>query len=185
MDTIQPNARVVVDYELRDEDGELVDASTSEGGEPMVYVHGYGMIVPGLEAALAGLSAGAEREVVLAPEAAFGEHDEELVFEVDRSEFPKADGIAPGDEYVAESPDGDEVVMRVVDVAADSVTVDANHPLAGLTLRYAVKVREVRAATDEEVAAAAAVFEEAGYAPADAGAVAGGDLVQLGSKPRG
>ncbi|MCL2449418.1 MAG: FKBP-type peptidyl-prolyl cis-trans isomerase, partial [Polyangiaceae bacterium] len=63
--TIQPNAYVTLDYELRDEDGELIDASEGDGGEPIRYVHGYGMLVPGLEAALAGLRSGDERDVVV------------------------------------------------------------------------------------------------------------------------
>ena len=65
---IGPNARVVLDYELKDDEGEVLDASDGDGGEPIVYVHGYGMLVPGLEAALAGLEAGASKEIVVTPE---------------------------------------------------------------------------------------------------------------------
>lgn len=178
MDSIQPNARVVLEYELRDEDGELVDASSQEGGEPIVYVHGYGMIVPGLEAGVVGLKVGEEREVVVPPDAGFGEHDEELVLEVDREDFPRPKDVKVGDEMVAESPEGDEAIMRVLEVKDDTVVVDANHPLAGKTLRYKVKVREIRAGTDAEVAEAARAFEEAGYSAGDSDP----GLVQLGSK---
>lgn len=178
--TIQPNARVVLDYTLRDDVGAVLDASDSEGGEPIVYVHGYGMLVPGLEAALTGLAEGAEKEIAVEPAEGFGEHDEELVLEVDRSDFPNPASVAPGDEIVAESPDGDEVPMRVLEVRPDSVVVDANHPLAGMKLRYSVKVREVTDASEEEVAEAAAAFEEAGYG-ADAGEAAS-DLVPLRTK---
>ena len=186
MDTIQPNARVVLDYALRDDAGETLDDSTAEDGEPIVYVHGYGMIVPGLEAGLAGLRAGEEREIVVSPEEGFGVPDEELVFEVDREDFPNPQKVAPGDELVAESPDGGEIPLRVLEVRDDSVLVDANHPLSGQTLHYKVKVREIRAATDEEIAEAAAAFEEAGYGGCDEDhdheAAHGGDLVQLRSK---
>jgi FKBP-type peptidyl-prolyl cis-trans isomerase SlyD len=161
METIQPNALVVLDYVLRDDEGHVLDASDADDGEPITYVHGYGMIVPGLEAAIAGMRAGDAKDVVVAPEAAFGDRDEELVLEVDRADFPRPDAVAPGDELVAESADGDEVMLRVLEVNGDSVRVDANHPLAGLTLRYAVKIREVRAATDDEIEEAAAAFEEA------------------------
>jgi FKBP-type peptidyl-prolyl cis-trans isomerase SlyD len=163
MKSIQANARVVLDYTLKDDKGELLDASDGEGGEPIVYVHGYGMLVPGLEAALVGLEAGAEKVVTVSPEEGFGDRDDELVLEVDRSDFPNPKKIAVGDEVVAESPDGDEVPMRVLEVKDDGVVVDANHPLAGKTLVYAVKVREVAAASDEELADAAAAFEAAGY----------------------
>ncbi|HEX8791552.1 MAG TPA: peptidylprolyl isomerase [Polyangiaceae bacterium] len=149
--TIQPNRHVLIDYELRDEDGDVIDQSEGEGGEPIRYVHGYGMLVPGLEAALAGLSAGEERDVVVPAEAGYGERDEELVMEVDRADFPHPERIDVGDEFVAESPDGDEIAMNVLEVRKDTVIVDANHPLAGMTLRYHVKVREVREATAEEI----------------------------------
>lgn len=160
---IGPNARVVLDYELKDDEGEVLDASAGEGGEPIVYVHGYGMLVPGLEAALVGLEAGAAKEIVVTPEDGYGDRDEELVIEVDRADFPNPDGIEVGDEVVAESPDGDEVPMRVLEVKGEGVLVDANHPLAGVTLYYSVKVREVAKATDEELAEAAEAFEAAGY----------------------
>jgi FKBP-type peptidyl-prolyl cis-trans isomerase SlyD len=158
---IEPNTHVVVDYELRDDDGDLLDASESDDGEPIEYVHGYGMLVPGLEAALAGLKAGDERDVVVPAAAGYGEYDEELVLEVDRSEFPDPAKVEVGHELVAESPDGDEVAMNVVEVHDDVVVVDANHPLAGVTLRYHVKVREVRAATVAEVERAAAELDDA------------------------
>jgi FKBP-type peptidyl-prolyl cis-trans isomerase SlyD len=163
METIGPNAHVVLDYTLRDDEGLVLDGSDTDGGEPIAYVHGYGMVVPGLEVAIVGMRAGQEKEVVVEPAGGFGERDEELVLEVDRSEFPQPEAVSAGDELVAESPDGDEVPMHVVEVKEDTVIVDANHPLAGKTLRYQVKVREVRAATEQEIAQAAAAFEEAGY----------------------
>lgn len=159
--TIQPNTHVTLDYELRDDEGDLVDASQSEGGEPLRYVHGYGMLVPGLEAALAGLRAGEERDVIVAADEGYGEYDEELVLEVDRGELPDPKGVSVGDELVAESPDGDELALSVVEVRDDVVVVDANHPLAGVTLRYHVKVRDVRAATDDEIRKAALDLDEA------------------------
>jgi len=158
---IEPNTHVVVDYELRGDDGDLLDASESDDGEPIEYVHGYGMLVPGLEAALAGLKAGDERDVVVPAAAGYGEHDEDLVLEVNRSEFPDPSKVEVGHEFVAESPDGDEIAMHVVEVRDDVVVVDANHPLAGVTLRYHVKVREVRAATEAEVERAAAELDDA------------------------
>jgi FKBP-type peptidyl-prolyl cis-trans isomerase SlyD len=159
--TIQPNIHATLDYELKGDDGERRDASAAEGGEPIRYVHGYGMLVPGLEAALVGLHAGDEREVVVPAEAGYGERDETLVLEIERSEFPDPKAIEEGDEFIAESPDGDEIAMNVVEVKDDVVVVDANHPLAGMTLHYKVKVRDVRQATDAEVESAAADLDEA------------------------
>jgi FKBP-type peptidyl-prolyl cis-trans isomerase SlyD len=195
MKTIQPNARVVLEYTLKDEKGAVLDSSDAEDGEPIVYVHGYGMLVPGLEVALMGLEVGSVKDVTVTPDEGFGERDDELVLEIDRGDFPDPKKVAIGDEVVAESPDGDEVPMRVVEVKADTVVVDANHPLAGVTLRYSVIVKEIAAATEEEIAEAAAGFDEAGYDDHDcddpthdhshAGHSHGpktGDLVQLSSK---
>lgn len=181
--TIEPNSRVVLDYTLRDVDDDVIDASDADDGEPIVYVHGYGMLVPGLEKALTGLSAGDEKEVVIAPDEGFGERDEELVLEIDRSEMPRPEAVEVGDELVAESPEGDEAVMRVIDVKPDAVVLDGNHPLAGETLRYSVRIRDVRPATEKEIEEAAAAFEEVAesWEPHDHGVNgAGGDLVQLG-----
>jgi FKBP-type peptidyl-prolyl cis-trans isomerase SlyD len=176
---IGPNSHVVLEYVLRDDDGDILDSSDAEDGAPIVYVHGYGMLVPGLEKALVGLEVGAKRDVKVPPEEGFGEHDEELVIEIDRADAPRPDKVAVGDELVAESPEGDEIVMHVVEVTADAVVLDGNHPLAGATLHYSVTIREVRPATEEEISEAASAFEEAaGLSGNDAP-----DLIQLG-KPR-
>lgn len=182
---IEPNSRVVLDYTLFDEDDDIVDASDGEDGEPIVYVHGYGMLVPGLERALAGMEVGESKEVVLPPEEAFGERDEELVLEVDRSELPRPDSVEVGDEIVAESPDGEEAILRVIEVKPDAVVLDGNHPLAGQTLRYSVHVRDVRPATEEEIEQAAAELDELAeeYEPVGPTNGASG-LVQLGVRPR-
>ena len=184
---IQPNAFVSLEYTLHDDDGKLLDESGGEGGEPIDYVHGYGMLVPGLEAALSGLEMGDERDIVVAAEEGYGEHDEDLVMEVERSEFPDPTKVAPGDELLAETPDGDDVPMRVVEVKDDSVIVDANHPLAGLALHYKVKVLVVRTATEEEVLTAAQELAEAEEHEHGPGCdhdhdAAGSGLLQLGTK---
>jgi FKBP-type peptidyl-prolyl cis-trans isomerase SlyD len=188
MAKIQPNAFVSLDYTLCDEDGELLDSSDpSEDGQPIDYVHGYGMLVPGLEAALVGLETGDERDIVVSAEEGYGEHDDDLVLEVERSEFPDPSAVTAGDEFVAEGEDGDGVPMRVVEVKSDSVIVDANHPLAGVALHYKVKVLLVRSATEEEIENAArelADAEEHEHGPDcdhDHDAESSG-LVQLGTK---
>lgn len=146
-----------VDYVLSGEDGEVLDDSSAEDGEPLRYVHGYGMLVPGLEKRLAGLSPGDTLEIVVPPEEAYGLHDDELVYAIDRAEAPTA---AEGDEVVLEDEDGDEAVAHVVEVNDEEIVVDGNHPLAGLTLRYRVNVREVREATPDELVRAAKAFDE-------------------------
>jgi FKBP-type peptidyl-prolyl cis-trans isomerase SlyD len=158
-DIVAPNKFVSLEYTLHDDAGALLDQSEEDRG--IDYVHGYGMLVPGLESALGGLQAGEEREIFVPAVSGYGEHDEDLVMEVERSKLPHPERVAEGDEFVAEWPGGDEVAMRVVLVREDSIVVDANHPLAGVALRYSVKVRVVRNATEEEIEHAARDLAEA------------------------
>jgi FKBP-type peptidyl-prolyl cis-trans isomerase SlyD len=154
---IAPNVYAEVDYVLEDELGEVLDDSTADDGQPLRYVHGYGMLVPGLEKRLEGLDDGARAEVVVPPEEAYGLHDDELVYAVDRELAPAA---CEGDEIVLENEEGDERVTHVVEVGPEEVILDGNHPLAGLTLRYRLVVRAVRSATEDEIERAATAFDE-------------------------
>lgn len=194
MQTIQANAFVRLDYTLSDEDGDVLDASEGEGGKPIEYVHGYGMLVPGLEAALTGLGVGEERDVVVPAAEGYGDYDDELVLEIDRAELPSPREVEVGDEFVAEDPEGDQVPLEVIEVRDSTVVVDANHPLAGITLHYRVRVRSVREATEEEIAQAAAEFEAAAddlEAELEGGAKEGGEegaikaTGQAGAPPEG
>ncbi len=184
MRTIQPNAYVVLDYILADEKGEIVDRSDTDDGEPIRYVHGYGMLVPGLEARLVGLALGDAKELFVPAAEGFGEYDDELVLEVERGEFPDPKGISVGDEFIAESPEGEEAVMHVVELRDDFVVVDANHPLAGVDLKYSITVKELRAATPDEIEVAARELEDAEDEAHVHGPECGHDasLVQLGKK---
>ena len=161
MDRIGPNARVVLDYTLK-ADGDLVDMSDEVGNErePIVYIHGYNMIVPGLERALAGLAAGETLNVIVGPSDGYGPRDEELIVEVARSELPRPDAVSIGDELVAESPEGAEAALTVIDIKGDTVVLDGNHPLAGKTLQYSVIVRHVGPASPEEIRDAAKALED-------------------------
>jgi len=158
--TIQADSYATVAYTLKTPEGVLIDGSTVEGGEPIQYVHGYGTLVPGLEAALEGLKAGDAKDIVIPADEGFGERDEDLVLIIDRSEFPDPAAIELGDEFVAEFAEGEELAMRVVELQKDTVRVDANHPLAGVDLHYSIKVEGVRDATPEEIEQARAEQEE-------------------------
>lgn len=140
---------VTLCYVLFDESGEAADRATAS--DPLVYTHGYAQIVPGLESALAGLVAGDKRTITVLAEDAYGERDDKGVFEVDRADFPDQASVVCGDEFMAESPDGGSIAMRVVELLPDAFVVDTNHPLAGQKLRFEVEIVDVRAATDEEL----------------------------------
>jgi FKBP-type peptidyl-prolyl cis-trans isomerase SlyD len=156
---IGPNRHVRLECTLRDEEGDVIEVG--DGGSVVAYVHGYGMLVPGLETALTGLAEGDQREIVVPPASGYGERDEGLVLEVDRSDLPDPERIAKGDELDAEWPDGSSQTMTVVEVRSESVVVDANHPLAGMALRYFVKVLAVRPASEGEIELAARELAEA------------------------
>jgi FKBP-type peptidyl-prolyl cis-trans isomerase SlyD len=155
---IGPDTLVTLSYVLFDEDGEAVDRATVS--EPLSYIHGYAQILPGLERALEGLHAGDHREIIVDADDAFGQHDDEGVFEVDKADFPDSEQVTPGDEFVAQGPDGEAISMRVVEVLPDAFVVDTNHPLAGQKVRFEVEVSAVRAASEEEISKAQAELEE-------------------------
>ncbi|NLD14980.1 MAG: peptidylprolyl isomerase [Gammaproteobacteria bacterium] len=147
---IADNAVVAIDYTLRNDEGEVLDSS--EGAQPLVYLHGAANIIPGLEQALAGKQAGDELKVSIEPEDAYGEYSLELVATLNRSMFEGVDELQVGMQFHASAPDGGMQVVTIRDLDGDQVTVDGNHPLAGQHLNFEVKVASVRAATDEEVA---------------------------------
>ena len=139
---------VTLDYTVFDESGDVLD--TTEGREPLVYLHGAGFLVPGLEKALYERSAGDSFELDVNAADAYGEYDEDLVQSVPGELFDGME-VSEGDTFVADTDDGHRPVT-VGEVSEEFVKVDANHPLAGVNLRFAVSVRDVRAATAEEIA---------------------------------
>lgn len=146
---IAENAVVSIDYTLRNDEGEILDSS--EGAQPLAYLHGAANIIAGLEQALLGKQAGDEIKVSVEPEDAYGEFSVELVATLERSMFEGVDEPLPGMQFHASAPDGGMQVVTIRDVDGDQVTVDGNHPLAGQRLHFEVKVVGVREATKEEL----------------------------------
>ena len=146
---ISANKVVAIDYTLTDQKGEVLD--TSQGREPLIYLHGHGSIIPGLETALEGKNAGEQFTVTVAPEKAYGVKDEAMIQSVPRSSFAGIANIAPGMRFEARSPEGVRIVT-VLAVDEETVRIDANHPLAGMHLMFEVKIVEVREAQPEELA---------------------------------
>lgn len=138
---------VQFDYTLTDSEGEVVD--TSDGREPLAYLHGHGHIVPGLEKALEGNEAGAELQVTVPPEEGYGPYRDELVQTVSKEIFAGVDKVEPGMQFQAESAQG-PLIVTVKSIEGEQVVIDGNHMLAGQDLNFDIKVREVRPATEEE-----------------------------------
>lgn len=145
---IAKNKVVSINYLLKDNASNVIDSS--EGGEPLAYIHGIGNIIPGLENALSGKSKGDRVEVTVAPAEAYGERDEALTQVVPRDRFEPGVEIQTGMQFHTHAEDGMQVVT-VTSADDQNVTIDANHPLAGVTLNFQVEIMDVRDATEEEL----------------------------------
>ncbi len=147
---ISKNSVVTLQYEMYDANDQLIDQTKPE--EPIAYLHGgYDGIFPLVEEALHGKAAGEEIDVLLQPDDAFGEQDPELVRMEEVANFPVE--VEAGMMFEADDPEtGEVLIFRVTDVADGKAVVDANHPLAGMKIRFKAKVQEVREASAEELA---------------------------------
>jgi FKBP-type peptidyl-prolyl cis-trans isomerase SlyD len=147
---IAKHSFVAIEYRLTDDDGEELDSSGEDG--PLTYVQGMQEIIPGLERALEGHSAGDHFQVTVEPEDAYGERIDELCLEISRDEFESPDELELGMQFsLTDEEEDEEMVVAVVDIDEEVVVVDGNHPLAGVTLHFDVKVHQVRPATAEEI----------------------------------
>ena len=142
---------VGINYRLTISDGTEVD--TTDGREPLEYLHGHDNIVAGLEKALEGCEVGDSLDVEFGPEEAYGERDPQREIEITRGQL----GFDPevGTIVQAQLPDGREQHLMIAKVEGETVTLDGNHPLAGETLRFEVSVASLREATADELEAKA------------------------------
>ena len=146
--TVENGKVVSFHYTLTNAQGDVLDQSQEH---PMPYLHGAGNIIPGLEKELAGKKVGDKLTVNVPAAEAYGEYYEQLVNDVPREAFQGVDQIEPGMQFQANTPEGVQVIT-VKAVNGETVTVDANHPLAGQDLNFDVEIVEVREATEEESA---------------------------------
>ena len=141
---------VSIDYTLSNDAGEVLDSSN--GAEPLVYLHGAGNIIAGLENALTGKQVNDELEVSIEPEDAYGEYSAELITTLGREMFEGVDELQVGMQFHASAPDGGMQIVTIREIDGDDVIIDGNHPLAGQQLNFKVKVVDIRAASEEEIA---------------------------------
>lgn len=140
---VSKGKQVSLEYTLKLDDKNVLESNV--GREPMTYTHGSQEIVPGLEKALEGLAVGDKKHVTVKPADGYGEVDPKAFQEVKKSQVPEK-AWKVGAELEAKSPDGQSMFLRVTEVKADSVVLDFNHPLAGKTLYFDVKVLDIRSA---------------------------------------
>jgi FKBP-type peptidyl-prolyl cis-trans isomerase SlyD len=145
---ISKNSVVSFHYTLNDGDGKLLD--TSAGREAFTYIHGAGMIVPGLEEEMEGRQSGENLKVEIPPAKGYGEFDPQLVHKVPQDRFG-GQQVEAGMQFQA-GERGEMGVFTVMDVQDGMVMLNGNHPLAGVTLHFSVDIKNVREATEEELA---------------------------------
>lgn len=131
---------IALDYTLTVE-GQVVD--TSEGGQPIEYTHGEGSIIPGLERKLEGMSVGEEKKVQISPEEGYGELNPDAFREVPREHLPTDVEIEEGMMFQMQTPAGEAMPVTVSEIKPENVVLDLNHPLAGKTLEFDVKIVSV------------------------------------------
>jgi FKBP-type peptidyl-prolyl cis-trans isomerase SlyD len=139
---------VSIHYTLRDNTGNILDSS--EGHDPLLYIQGIGNLIPGMEEGLEGKVKGDKLEIKVSPEKGYGVRDDKMIQKVPRSAFGGQE-VKKGMQFQAGTNHGTQVVT-VTEVGLESITVDGNHPLAGVELNFSVEVLEVRNATSDELA---------------------------------
>ncbi|HEC27991.1 MAG TPA: peptidylprolyl isomerase [Gammaproteobacteria bacterium] len=146
---ISKHAVVTLEYTLTDNSGVVIDQSS--GDDAFEFIYGIGGIIPGLETALAGKEADDEISVTIEPGEGYGEREEALVDEVPVDRFDEAEEVKEGMQFQTPAEDGSTRVVTVIKIEDGKVTVDGNHPLAGVILNFDVKVQAVREASEEEL----------------------------------
>ena len=148
MQPIDKKSVVGISYVLNGEIGEVLDKSTEN--DPFIFLMGVEAVVPGLEKALMGKQVNDEFSVSLQPTEAYGELTPELIGQVDRNQFPPELDLVQGARFQGEVAGGIRM-FTIQKIEGDTVTIDANHELAGKVLHFDVKILSVRPATEEEL----------------------------------
>ncbi|MCF7941349.1 MAG: peptidylprolyl isomerase [Spirochaetia bacterium] len=146
---IEKDRAVTMHYTLKNDQGQVMD--TSEGKEPLQFIFGAGLIIPGLEKALEGKVTGDKISVVVQPEEGYGVFNDALIGEVSRDLFDKEVEPQIGMPVQAQNPDGSIQVFTIAEIKEETIVLDGNHPLAGQVLDFSVEITDVREATAEEL----------------------------------
>ena len=138
---IKQGDTIKVDYTGSLEDGQVFDSS--EGKQPLEFEVGAGKIIPGFDKAVVGMEKGEEKEITIKPEDAYGQPRDDLQKEVPRSALPQDQEPKEGMGLMMNTPQGQQIPARIVKVTEENITIDLNHPLAGKTLKFKIKISEV------------------------------------------
>jgi FKBP-type peptidyl-prolyl cis-trans isomerase SlyD len=140
---VKDGLMVSLEYTLKSPDGKIIE--TSKGKEPLKYIHGQRMMIPGLERELSGMKVGGEKHVTVKPEDAYGKVDPNAVQEFPKDQIPP-NGLQVGAVLAARTPEGGVVPMTVREIKEKTVVMDMNHPMAGKTLVFDVKIVDIQPA---------------------------------------
>jgi FKBP-type peptidyl-prolyl cis-trans isomerase SlyD len=138
---VKDGSVVSLQYSLSEEDGKLIESN--KGKDPLKYTHGSKQIVPGLEKELAGMTMGGEKRVKVKPEDAYGLVNSKAFQEVPKEQIP-ANGMKVGATLAAKGPQGQEIPVRIHEIKEKTVVLDLNHPMAGKTLLFDIKILDVQ-----------------------------------------
>lgn len=138
---VKDGLMISLEYTLKGSDGKVIESS--KGREPLKYIHGQRMMIPGLEKELTGMKVGGQKNVTVKPEDAYGPINTKAFEEVPKEKLPP-DGLKVGAILAAKSPDGQVMPMRVHQIKEKTVVMDMNHPMAGKTLVFDVKVVDIQ-----------------------------------------
>jgi peptidylprolyl isomerase len=141
MTQAKPGTTVSIHYTGTLDDGTTFDSS--EGRDPLTFQMGEGQIIPGLENALSGMSEGEKKTVTIPADEAYGPHRAEALQQVPREAVPDHIPLDPGTQLQVQTPEGQTMPVTVAEVTGETVTLDANHPLAGKDLTFAVELVSV------------------------------------------
>lgn len=147
---IEKNKVVGFHYTLTDDDQNVIDTSLNH--EPLTYLHGHHGIIPGLEEEMNGKMLNDSFKIRIEPEKAYGNYNHDLVFEVNRSNFSDPDGLEIGIQVQGQMKENEPpVLLTVTEIKEDTIILDGNHPMAGQTLNFDIRIVEIRDASPEEI----------------------------------
>ena len=146
---VEKDAVVSMHYTLKNNAGDVIDSS--EGKDPLPFLQGHGNIIPGLESALEGAKVGDKLDVTVEPEEGYGLKLKEAIQEIPKTALQGVKDLALGMELQSQDKDGQTFVVKVTKIEDETITVDANHPLAGETLHFSVTIENIRKAEAVEI----------------------------------
>lgn len=138
---IKKGDKVKIEYTGTFDDGQVFD--TSEGKQPLEFEVGSGQIIKGIDEGIVGMEKGEEKEIKVQPKDAYGEHTPDMIRKVPRDKLPADQEPKPGMMLALTTPNGQQIPAKITDVSDKEITIDLNHPLAGKSLNFKIKVVDI------------------------------------------